>query len=466
MPKQLFPYQRDAVLKALGQPYFLNAMEMGTGKTATTLGELPPNCTALDSKLRILVVTLNSAKSVWEDEIADAFPDVPCVILDRKNRQQSWQEFTDNGWGFLVVHWDVVGSRITKIDGKPVDQLYMPQLRSIEWDYIIADEATAIKNRQAKRTKAFKKIKGKHKRALTGKPIVNRPDEAWSLLNWMDRKEWPSYWKFFDAYVNSTEDYFGYKHVIGPKNTEDFRARIEPYSVFVKKSDVLPHLIKLPPQIIRLNLEPEQLRAYKEMESNDFAWIGSQDPYKPLPAPTVLARLTRLRQFCTAYATLDPDTDQVLLTEPSSKLDALMDILESSDEPIVVFTQYRQLLELATRRFEKAKVSFVEFHGGVTDEDRKTAVKSFQQEDGPRVFISTIQSGGMGITLTRAATAVFLDRSWSPAMNQQAEDRIHRYGQTRPVHIILLQARGTVDEVVEARLQMKAEWFRQMFEGS
>ena len=224
---------------------------------------------------------------------------------------------------------------------------------------------------------------------------------------------------------------------------------------------------------IKVELPPKQRRIYKEMQKAMLAWVGEGEN-EPVPAPVAIAQLTRLRQFAAAYAQIDwvvdPDTgmrvpDKVTLMEPSVKLDALMDIIDGlGNEQIVVFSQFAQMVELACSRFTKAGIPFGKITGAVTGEARREAIESFQRGD-TKVFISTIQAGGAGITLTRASTVAFLDRSWSPADNWQAEDRCHRHGQTNAVHCIIIQARDTVDEVIEDRLTLKKSWIRQILEG-
>jgi SNF2 family DNA or RNA helicase len=150
------------------------------------------------------------------------------------------------------------------------------------------------------------------------------------------------------------------------------------------------------------------------------------------------------------------------MSEPSSKLDALMELVGNmGDEPVVVFSQFKQLIRLAERRMVDAGISHVTFTGDTPERERGGMIEDFQ-EGKVRVFLATIQAGGVGITLHHASTAIFLDKTWSPAQNLQAEDRLHRIGQENAVQIINIAATKTVDQVVESTLQRKARWFREI----
>ena len=154
------------------------------------------------------------------------------------------------------------------------------------------------------------------------------------------------------------------------------------------------------------------------------------------------------------------DEGHVMMVEPSNKLDALMDIVEEADgASVVVFSQFRQLIELASSRLTASNIDHYTFTGRTKQEDRRGAIAGFQKGE-RSVFLATTQSGGQSITLTKASTCVFLDRAWSPAMNEQAEDRLHRIGQPNAVEVIVLQSEGTVDLTVEKRLELKKSWVK------
>ena len=412
----------------------------------------------------VLIVTIKSAIGVWQSHIERMFFD-----FDYYSPRSRWSEIRDvmkerNRPAFVVVNHDQL--RINK------------DLQKVTWDYCIVDESQAFNNRKAQRTKGLKKIKAHNKRAMSGTPMINRPDDLWSILHWLYPKNFSSYWRFFEDYCAYTTEYGpqgAYKVVTGCRNESQLRAIMSPFFLRRVKKDVMPELPDKYYSQVHVDLLPEQKRAYKQMKEEALAWVGQYGD-EPVPAPVAIAQLTRLRQFAVAYAEVDEDELQtfdgdahkiitrVTLREPSSKLDALMEIIENTDQQIVVFSQFAQLVYLAIERFKKAGISYGVITGKVSTQSRTDAIEKFQKGDS-RVFISTIKSGGAGITLTAASTVVFLDRSWSPADNWQAEDRLHRRGQNNAVHVINIVARDTVDHAIDATLSHKADLIRKIIEA-
>ncbi len=445
MEINLYDYQREAVDRMLGESSYILADEMGLGKTIEALAEVKAwsDTNGIDHSPHVLVVTPNSAKSVWAEHCTILLPHWSVVVVESKTRQADLRRYSA---GFLIVHWE--GLRL------------MPELAKVDWDFVIADEAHWIKNRKTQRTKALKRIKRvTYRRALSGTPLVNKPDELWSILHWLFPKGFKSYWSFYEEYVYYIEHpQFGYKIFISAKNVEKLQEALSNFTIRRLKKDVLKELPDKYYTTVRLELGQKQAKAYREMKKESLAWLESQDIETPLPAPTVLAQLTRLRQFACGYAEVAED-GSVLMSEPSNKLDALMDILTSTEDSIVVFSQFKQLIKLAAKRMAEAGISFELMTGDTPDSKRGEVIRNFQ--DGKyQVFMATVQTGGIGITLTAASKCVFLDRSWSPAVNLQAEDRLHRIGQKNAVQIVLLQSRGTVDEAVEQKLDFKWQMIR------
>jgi SNF2 family DNA or RNA helicase len=367
-------------------------------------------------------------------------------VIDSKNRDGSYKEFIGSGASVFLVHWEALR--------------LMPDLARKEWLHVIADECHRMKNRKTQQTQALKKIPARYKTAMSGTPVVNRPDEAWSVLNWLDKKQYSSFWAFFKRYVDYEMEYASggqYQKIKGPKNVEELHAKLGPIMVRRRKEEVLKDLPDKYYTTEHVELSPKQRTAYEQMRKDMIAWVGEQQD-RPLVAPVVIAKLVRLQQFAAAYME-DDGSGGWRMGEPSSKLDSLMERVEDSDEPIVVFSQFKQLVNLANERLARAGVPYITITGDVPPGDRGKAVQLFQT-GARRIFTGTIGAGGVGITLTAASTVVFLDRGWSPALNLQAEDRLHRIGQTNAVQVIDYVARGTVDLGRMQRLEEKWEWIK------
>lgn len=466
MTKQLWNFQRADVDLLASKRSCLIANEMGTGKTPTAVEldkvrrEVHKTVTALQANNKTLVVCPLSVVDVWVQHFKDWNPALRVRAINPKKRELL---LADLDFDVAVVHWDAL-RLMPELAAGPVNH------KVLGWFHIIADEAHRAKNRNAKQTKSLKKIRAVYKTALTGTPMINAPHELWSILNWLYPKDYKAYWKFYNKHV----DYVvippqGYHKIIGPRNEKELQEAIKPFYVRHRKKakccehhplGVTPDLPEKYYTTLEVDLHPIQRTAYQQMKKELVAWVGENQDV-PLVAPIVIAQLTRLSQFSVAYATVT-DTGNVSLAEPSSKLDMLMELIEDSpDEQFVVFSQFSQLIDLLEQRLRGYEIPYTKLTGDVPEQQRRRGVEEFQAGN-KRIFIGTIAAGGVGITLTSASTVVFLDRAWSPALNSQAEDRLHRMGQKNPVHVIDIVAKRTVDLGRKARLEIKEEWIRKM----
>jgi SNF2 family DNA or RNA helicase len=247
------------------------------------------------------------------------------------------------------------------------------------------------------------------------------------------------------------------------------------------------------------------------MKKNMLAWIGEHER-EPIAAPTVMAQLVRLQQFTVASVDVvgpvkvrkrskDYNVDHVakflrvhpdlvdhhlkcypnlaetlphdrryrkwyevevykyVLTDPSTKIDTAMDLVEDSNEPLVFFSHFKTLINLFGKHLAKAGISHGLLTGDTTQDDRGQLVRDFQAGK-LHVLAGTIAAGGEGITLTRSSHVVFFDRSWSPSKNRQAEDRLHRIGQKNAVQVTDIMARSTIDLGRVQQIQQKWTWLQ------
>jgi SNF2 family DNA or RNA helicase len=249
------------------------------------------------------------------------------------------------------------------------------------------------------------------------------------------------------------------------------------------KADVLKDLPDKYYTRIWVDLSPKQRKAYDEMARVMVAWLeekGYTDDTalaRPMVAQVIIAQLQRLQQFALGYMehagtklvwVVNKQTgerEQVekdiwRMVDPSAKLDAMMELLEDMDDgQVVIWSQFKGAITLLAKRLEAKGISFGLLTGDTPQADRGPLVADFQAGR-IRVIAGTIATGGVGITLTAASTVVFLDRAWSPALNTQAEDRLHRIGQENAVQVIDLMARSTVDLGRHQQLETKMSWLR------
>lgn len=458
---ELLDFQCEDVEKLVKQDNVLIASEMGTGKTVVAI-ELDKhrreqNTFSSAPDLTLVVAPL-STHEAWRWHFANMQPDLKLHVIDSKNKTTRERIYTST-YDVAIVHWEALR--------------LLPGLAKVKWLHIIADECQRMQNRTAQQTTAIKALKTIYKTALSGTPVTTSPDKFWSTLNWLYKKDFSSYWRFFGKYIKFVVTPEGYRKIEGVRleNIPQLHKTIEPFYVrhMKKKPCCAHHPNGVQPQLpdkyyaqpLWVDLTPQQRRIYDQMRKDSLAWVGEHED-QLIAAPVAVAKLIRLQQFSLAHAEVLPD-GSVRLSEPSSKLDAVMNLIRDTDEPLVVFSQFKQLVNLLNARLRSAGLDFVTITGDVPASLRGAAIDRFQQGKA-RIFTGTIAAGGVGITLTAASLAAFTDRSWSPALNAQAEDRLWRIGQANAVEIIDVLARDTVDLGRQQRLVARAEWLRALLD--
>jgi SNF2 family DNA or RNA helicase len=336
-------------------------------------------------------------------------------------------------------------------------------LRAIH--YVIADEAHRSKDPHAKQSRALWAVsaKSRYRWALTGTPVANSPLDLWALLHFMDPAIWSSKQDFQDRYVFGIETNWGYEPVgWNQANKAELFRFVDLYLLRRSKEEVLPQLPEKTYERRLIEMHPKQAKAYKSMKKEMMANIDGE----LLTAGRNLEKLIRLSQIASAMPVIEQYQDEhdqtrtkvVALEDPSNKVSTLMDILaEGGSESVVVFAASKKLINLAEQALLKKGITYVRITGDESAEIRSIGVQQFQ-EGLVRVALCTFGAGSEGITLTRAATAVFLQRPWSLVQSRQAEDRIHRIGQdAEKVLIIDLVSQGTIDVGVHDALVLKGE---------
>lgn len=349
-------------------------------------------------------------------------------------------------------------------------------LISREWDVLILDEAHRIKNPDTKWTVNLKKIKAKTKHIMTGSGFVNRPDEIWSLLNFLDKTQYRSYWGFRDEFCE--EDYWsGYRQITGLKDYKipKFRRIRRNYGPRRTKPECFPDLKEPIFEDIDVELNPVQREMYNQIK-DELRLLDQKG--EPLHSPNVLSQLQRMRQISVATPEVIADyfdygdnkrVTQVKLVEPSSKLDALMEVIEGlqwddeDKQQIVVFSNFNDPLDMLQKRLTKAGIKWVRLLQKDSDQERYRKWSMFPDKK-HQVFLSTIKLGGESIDLTSAQYVAFLDMDWAPANNDQAIARVWRPGYVGGAPVVIrLFAKNTVDKYIFDLNETKAKWFRAIF---
>jgi SNF2 family DNA or RNA helicase len=442
---QYYPHQIEGIRQLARRRSFLLADDMGLGKSlqALTVFAIDVFRGWAETALIVCPVTL---KANWLDEV-EKFSRFPATVLEGTPMQRNKQliEFGGiNGPKILIVNYEQVVAHKAIID-------------DFKFDVAIFDEAHYLKNPSAKRTKACLDIFSRRSFMLTGTPMLNHVDELWSILHRIDPQGYPRYWGFKSRYCV----YGGYKNkqVIGVKNEQELTERLQNVQLRRLKSEVLD----LPEvQIIerRVDLTPEQRILYQEVVEE--LRLPRLDQAQPDDIENALTKFLRLKQIC---GTTEPFSGH----DHSSKLDlAITDDLEliENGHRVVVFTQFRSVQACYIKRMAKHGVPIWELHGDVKQPDRQLLVKEWAMSKDPGVLVCMLQVAGIGLNMTAARHASFLDKLFVPGLNRQAIDRLHRIGQDekQPVQIREYICRNTIENRVNQILKVKSKLFGEIVE--
>jgi SNF2 family DNA or RNA helicase len=297
---------------------------------------------------------------------------------------------------------------------------------------------------------------------LTGTPIFNKMADLWTLLHMVDRHKYTGPYKFIDHPVYGCGSKAGYNNsrVIGErsKNPEALKKEIAPIFHRKIKEEVLPDLPEKTYQKIYVKLKPDEQKVYDEMLAE---WIAQLKENREVAAPVIISQITRLKQFC-----ISPDLAVMPLLNGekyghswhTSKFEVLLELIQSTEQKIVVFTQFERAVTLGMAMCEENGIKAVRHTGKENTRLRDEALSSFRKEEDVQVVWLTTQSGGVGLNLTEASICVFLDKVWSDAANEQAANRIHRPGQKNAVTIYELLVENSIETLrIEPLLNNKRE---------
>lgn len=450
---KLNPYQRADVAFMVTARKCLLANPPGLGKTAVGIRTIQALNSIGEDPFPVIVICPNSLKiTVWAEEIKKWAPGYTVSVIDgpATRRRKQLAEKTH----FYVINWESVRlhSRLARygtIAMSDADKA-PKELNELQPRTVIMDEAHRLAHpRDSKQARAAWAVahQAEFRYALTGTPVADHVGDLWGLLHGIDPFSFAAKTKYLDRYALVSLNLFGGMEVEGlnPATEEEFRSITNPYWRRVPKEVALPMLPpKLPTQYRLTPMTPSQAKLYRQMEEEAFAQVESGEL---ITAVGHLPMLTRLLQFAAASAGVDMD-GHVKLSTPSAKVDDLLELLEElGDDPLVVAAVSRQLIELAAAKLVERKISHGLITGAQSVEERAQAVRQFQ-EGRLRVILLTLGAGSEGITLTRADTILFMQRSFRVIENEQAEARVHRIGSEGHEYIRVIEqiTPGTVEE--------------------
>lgn len=429
----LYPFQVHGVQWLSLRDRALLGDDMGCGKTVQTLRALPKGA-------RALCLVPACVKYNWRDECLKWRPDLTPIVVNGKN---AWQWPTEGQ--VVIVNYDVLPEWLTppaRKKGDPYRPANVPTAdrEAAKGVVLICDEAHKVKNYKAKRSQRVKELTRIVSKvwALTGTPLLNRPPDLFGVLDSLDMsREVFGSWGRFMGLFNAYESRFGIQWGSPKPVVPELLRRV---MLRRTRAEVLPDLPSKTYSTITVNDLPASLR--KRLDSAYEEWGGAMEASDDLPP---------FEQFSAIRAEL-----------AASRVDAMFEFVEECEEqdcPLVVFSAHRDPIDSLAGREGWAVIT-----GDTKPEDRQNIVRSFQ--DGKLKGVGlTIAAGGVGLTLTRAWKALFVDLDWTPANNLQAEDRICRIGQeSDKVEIVRMVSDHPLDKHVLRLLDAKMTLIRSSVE--
>jgi SNF2 family DNA or RNA helicase len=399
----------------------LLADEMGLGKTIQAIAALRI-LAARGEVERALIVCPVGLIAQWRRQIRIWAPDlaVSTAVGPRDQRMAAWR----SGATLVLSNFESVRADLAARSGAA----------RRTWDVVVVDEAQRIKNPKSGVAWVIKSLERRRSWALTGTPLENRLGDLVSLIDFVAPGE-------FDPGAMG----------------RGLRRLVERVQLRRRRAEVLDDLPPKFASVIGLELTPTQRAVYRKAEEQGTVWLRSLG--RELRISHVLELILRLKQICNFC----PETgDSTKLADLEQRLDAF----EASDAKALVFSQFVAepfgVLRLA-RELQNLRPLVIA--GGMDQPSRSAAFDSFERDPWRRLMLLSLRAGGTGLNLTAACRVVHFDRWWNPAVETQAEDRVHRIGQTRPVQVFAYLCADTVEERIAKILEEKRALFSDLIDG-
>jgi len=408
------------------------ADDMGLGKTVQVIAYL--EYARLHHGGHALLILPASLIGNWQKEIERFAPEMPYQILHKSELKAKEAIQIKEGYFLYITTYGMA--------------VRLEELRNRKWDYLILDEAQAIKNPATKQSKSIKQIPARMRIAMTGTPIENRLGDLWSLFDFLNKGLLGSAKEFKDFTKDLGRHSGGYARL---------RRMIQPFILRRLKTD--KSVISDLPDKLEMNsyttLSNKQVALYKQLIRHMEKKLSNSEGIER--KGLVLSGIMKFKQICN-------HPDQYIGREEfkpnqSGKFEQLGEICETireKRERVLVFTQFREMTEPISDYLAEifGKQGFV-LHGGTPIKKRNEIVAKFNEEQYNPYIVLSLKAGGVGLNLAAANHVIHFDRWWNPAVENQATDRAFRIGQTKNVMVHKFVTKGTIEEKIDAILEDK-----------
>ncbi len=430
---ELLPYQLDGIAFAVGAGRAVLADDMGLGKTIQGIGVAELLARQVDIR-RVLVVCPASLKSQWRSEI-NRFSDRTSQLVMGKGEERALQYGADKF--FTICNYEQVMRDLVHIE-------------SVPWDLIILDEGQRIKNWESKTSQVIRSLRSPFALVLSGTPLENRLDELFTVVQFVDDCRLGPAYRFFHKHrvVDDRGKPIGYRKL------DELRDALRPILLRRRRNEVAKQLPARTDETVRIKPTAEQLEI-----NNGQLQIAAKIAAKKFLTEMDLLRLQKALMMArmSADSTFLCDKQE---PEYSSKLvrlgELLEELLEDETRKIVLFSEWRTMLDRIELKLNALGCDFVRLDGQVPQKKRPAIVSRFQQDPACRLIMMT-NAGSTGLNLQSANTIINVDLPWNPAILEQRIARAHRMGQKNPVHVYKLVTEETIEERLLETLASKQQ---------
>ncbi len=447
---KLYKYQRRAVRRI---EHFkgraLLADEMGLGKTWEALWW----CRNHPEKRPIIVVCPANLKWVWEMEAWKILKIRGVVLSGQTPPKTEKKGFKLHRKELYIINYEILNK-------------WVPYLWKLRAKILIVDECHYQKSRGAKRTLALNRLskgplrkkptkKRKRRRiphvlAISGTPLVNRPDELYTSLRLVQPRLYKNHKFFAHRYCSPVWREWGWEYK-GATNIKELHRKLKREMMIRNlKKNVLKDLPAKTRAVIPMEIENR--KEYEEAETDFITWLTKKSSARAKRASKA-KQLVQLGYLKRLAADL----------KMKRAMTWIEDFMEQSSGKLVLYAIHKKIIKQVHEQYPHTSVVI---DGSTSNKNRKRAVQTFQRNKKIRLFIGNIKAAGVGITLTAAHTLVFVELDWVPGNHTQAEDRIHRIGQKNAAMIYYLVAKDTIEEKLCKIIQKKQRILSRVLDGS
>ena len=471
--KQPFGFQRRVLDETWSKPYWAWFLEQGLGKSLITIF----NAVGLYGRGEIDTLVVMGKKGEIGNWIYDQLPthlpkwlDVEMLLY--RSAAGAKQDYRDRLKSLLKPdkrRLRVLAINVEALITDSAKAVLAALFKSSAGVLLALDESTCAKHTDSKRSREIYlwAAKAKYKRIMTGTPMTERPMDLWgqSLVLGKGILGHNSFYSFRGEYANLETLHLGTRTVQtikSYKNLDKLGRVMQRFSTTLSKADCLDLPEKLYSKLV-VELTTEQQKLYDKMHDEALLELEGGGEVE---VTSVLAQMTKLHQIACGQLKTGPDE---YISIPNNRMPALMDKLEDYPGKVIIWATYRQTIKDVIAELQRVygEEAVAGYFGGVKEDDRRDAVKNFQDPKHPlRFFVANPQSAGYGLTLTQANLSIYYSQGYSLEHRLQSEDRNHRIGQNDKVTYIDLVARGTIDEKIIDMLQKKQNISTQIMQGA